>query len=139
LITQSGLPVIALPHNARFDATRIVIGWKDAKPARRAVWDALPFLKRADDVRVLHLGSDAAAEIAALLDRMRLHGVRASAEQRNVSERGVAEDLLSAAHALRCGLIVLGGYGHSRLRERVLGGVTEELLARADVPLFLSH
>ena len=139
LIMSSGLPVLALPTGARFDAKRIVIAWKDTREARRAVWDALPLLKRAESVRVFSFGADAGPKSVDIVARLRLHGVRVDAEAGNKTKSSVPDDLLAAAHAHQAGLIVLGAYGHSRLREWALGGVTQGLLAHADLPLFFSH
>jgi nucleotide-binding universal stress UspA family protein len=139
LIMGSGLPVLAIPPGARLDFNRIVIGWKNTREARRAVWDALPLLKRADKVRVLRFVSETAPEMSDVVERLRLHKVATEAEVRNRTEDSVAEDLLTAAEAIDAGLIVVGGYGHSRLREWALGGVTQGLLTHSSRPVFFSH
>ena len=142
LIMGSGLPVLTVPAGAGLDFKKIVIGWKNTREARRVVWDALPLLKRAENVRVVHVlqsASERAPEISDVVERLRLHNVPVEAEVRNRTEGSVAEDLLAAAEAIQAGLIVVGGYGHSRLRELVLGGVTQGLLTHSLRPVLFSH
>jgi len=139
LIMSAGLPVLTVPAGAQLNAKRIVIGWKNTREARRAVWDALPLLKRAEDVRVLRFASDPAPEVSSVVERLRLHKVPVEAEMRQRTERSVAEDLLAAAEAMGAGLIVAGAYGHSRLREWALGGVTQGLLTGSRTPVLFSH
>lgn len=139
LIMSAGLPVLAVPPGAQLDAKRIVIAWKNTREARRAMWDALPLLTRAEDVRLLRFASDPAPELSNVVERLRLHNVRVTAEVRERTERSVAEDLLAAADAMGAGLIVAGAYGHSRLREWALGGVTQDLLTGSRMPVLFSH
>ena len=135
----AGPPVLAVPPGVTFNAKRIVIAWKNTREARRAVWDALPLLTRAENVRVLCFASDPAPEMSNVVERLRLHNVPAEAEVRAGTESSVADDLLAAAQAMGAGLIVAGAYGHSRLREWALGGVTQGLLRDAQLPVLFSH
>ena len=142
LIMSGGMPVLVVPTGARIDWTKVVIGWKDTREARRAVWDALPFLQRAKEVVVLHfapLGHTPELGMEDLMERLRRHGIRVKAEERSSTEPTVAEDLLTEAKIMGAGLIVVGGYGHSRLREWVLGGVTQDLLERTNRCVLFSH
>jgi nucleotide-binding universal stress UspA family protein len=139
LIMSAGLPVLAVPAGAQLDAKRIVIAWKNTREARRAVWDALPLLTRAETVRILRFASDPAPEMSNVVERLRLHNVPVAAEVRPRTEGSVAQDLLAAAGAIGAGLIVAGAYGHSRLREWALGGVTQGLLRQAQIPVLFSH
>jgi nucleotide-binding universal stress UspA family protein len=139
LIMSAGVPVLAVPAGAQLDMKRIVIAWKNTREARRAVWDALPLLKRAEDVRVLRFASGPAPEMANVVERLRLHKVPVEAEVRHSTESSVAQDLLAAAEAMQAGLIVAGAYGHSRLREWALGGVTQGLLRHSQTPVLFSH
>jgi nucleotide-binding universal stress UspA family protein len=139
LVMSAGLPVLAVPPGAQLDAKRIIIAWKNTREARRAVWDALPLLTRAEDVRLLRFASDPAPELSNVVERLRLHDVRVASEVRERTEDSVAEDLLAAADALGAGLIVAGAYGHSRLREWALGGVTQGLLTSSRIPVLFSH
>jgi nucleotide-binding universal stress UspA family protein len=142
LVMGAGIPVLVLPDKVKLDFTRIVIAWKDTREARRAIWDALPLLKRADDVRVLRFTGheqEMAPGISDVVERLRLHGVTAKPDVRKRTERSVVQDLLAAADEIGAGLIVAGGYGHSRLREWVLGGVTQGLLHESSKCILFSH
>jgi nucleotide-binding universal stress UspA family protein len=147
LLMESGRPVLAMPPawapRAKFQ--RVMIAWDASREAARATADAEPFLDGADEVFVVTVdahpgpggvGAAPGADIAAHLAR-RGHSV----EVRNVdgldAERG--EALLSAALGAEADLIVLGGYGHSRLQEAIFGGVTRTLIEGSDIPLLLSH
>ena len=136
LVFESGRPIIALPLDWRGGPVgrRVLIAWNGTREAARAVFDALPLLCRSDDVRVLTVREGAhdrvaqftpGDEIAATLAR---HGARVEAISINRERSSVAEEI--RAHALEHGadLLVMGCYGHSRLREMILGGVTREVL-----------
>ncbi len=122
-----------------------MIAWNASREAARAVGDAASIIEGAKAVTIVtvdakpgDLGIDEAPgrELAAHLTRR-----GATVEIRNELSRGRSDSdvLLDTASGLDADIIVLGGYGHSRARELVLGGVTRELLRSADRPLFLSH
>jgi nucleotide-binding universal stress UspA family protein len=144
VLLRSGRPCIFLPPQMReepkFDS--ILIGWKNTREAARAVADALPLLQRADRVNVIEVAEEPSpparatgVDIGRYLSR---HGINAE-----IRTAGTAPDagsaLLLEAKASSADLIVIGGYGHSRLREWVLGGATRELLSNAPVPVFIAH
>jgi nucleotide-binding universal stress UspA family protein len=142
-----GRPVLILPRSAKnkLRIDQIVCGYNGSKEAARAIHDALPLLKRAADVRLVWVnpsksygaaGALPGADIAETLDR---HGVKATVEAMPTSGLDVAEALLTRARDLDAGLIVMGAYGHSRLREYVLGGATRTALSTMTVPLLMSH
>ena len=146
LLMHAGRPILITPLEMdTLDASSIVVAWKDTREARRAVADALPLLQRARQVLVVEVceardEADArfgVADVAAWLDR---HEVKASTA---VHVRGegvsVADALYAIADMQEAGVIVAGGFGHSRLREWVFGGVTQELLWRGAKAIFLSH
>jgi nucleotide-binding universal stress UspA family protein len=137
----AGLPLLTVPAGARPDFRTIIVAWKDTREARRAITEALPFLKRAETVRVLRIGpgDDEAQGVSEITERLRWNGVPAEAETRMRVQETVASDLLAAANELSAGLIVAGGYGHSRLREWVLGGVTQGLLEQSSRCVLFSH
>lgn len=144
VLLRSGRPCIFIPPQMReqpkFDS--ILIGWKNTREAGRAVADALPLLRGAERVDVISVAEEpsppasaSGADIGRYLSR---HGI--NAEIRTAAEAPHAgAALLQEARASAAGLIVIGGYGHSRLREWALGGVTRELLSNATVPVFISH
>ncbi|MFC0251944.1 universal stress protein [Massilia consociata] len=146
LALHGARPVLSVPPTYASEPIEdnIVVGWDGSVPAIRAIAAALPLLKRATVVRLalvnperetgLH-GDEPGADMALYLAR---HGVRVEV----VSERTdapVGEALLGIARAAGAGLLVTGAFGHSRLREIVLGGVTRILLERAPVPVLFAH
>jgi nucleotide-binding universal stress UspA family protein len=144
VVIRAGHPVLVVPPGVdALAARRVVVGWKDGRPARRAVADALPFLVAAEQVLVLAVREDAdrkapaerqVGDVVAWLAR---HGARASGEVAVASN--VADALFGAAGRLEADLIVAGGYGSAPMLEWVLGGVTRDLLARCPVCCLLSH
>jgi nucleotide-binding universal stress UspA family protein len=141
LLMQVGRPILTVPpRTERLAAERIVVAWKDTREARRAVWDGLPLLKRAEEVFVVAVGRDATREGAADVNaHLVRHGVPSRAVARPDEDAAVADVLLRMAEEEGAGLIVCGAYGHSRVREWIFGGVTRDLLRGAPVPCLLSH
>lgn len=132
LVLGSGRPVLAVADGAAaFKSDRIVIGWKDTREARRAVADAMPFLERASEVVAITIGegdpSHERTNQAQLLAWLATHGVTARAELVE-SAGGFIDVLESTARAYHADLIVTGGYGHSRMREWLFGGMTKNLI-----------
>jgi nucleotide-binding universal stress UspA family protein len=145
LIMQAGAPVLlAAGGDAVFRGERVVVGWKDTRESRRALADALPFLVRAKGVVIVAVGGDAGAQtdrtgLKDVVKRLAEHGVDASVDVVTTRKAGVAEALEAAADRHSADLIVTGAYGHSRLREWTLGGVTEEFIKSSSKFLLLSH
>ena len=124
---------------------RIMVAWNASREAARAVNDALPLLKGAEEVKILALtaqggigahGDLPGADIAGHLAR---HGVRADAEHGVVRDIEVGPALLSAAADFGADLLVMGSYGRARMRELILGGVSREILRTMTVPVLMSH
>jgi len=147
LVLSAGRPVLFVPYAGRFAklGTRILVAWNTSREAARAVHDALPLLERAQRVDVVAFdpqrggadhGERPGADIALYLAR---HGVKASAAQQRGAGIDVGAQILSRAADMEADLIVMGAYGHSRLRERVLGGATRTLLDSMTVPVLMSH
>ena len=132
LVLGAGRPIIAVGETVtEFADRKIVVAWKDTREARRAVADALPFLQRAQDVIAITVSEgDRSAEkgslddLLAWLDR---HDVKARAELLE-NQEGFVDVLESTARAYQADLVVSGGYGHSRMREWLFGGITRNLL-----------
>ncbi|WP_173088268.1 universal stress protein [Devosia sp. 1635] len=141
----SGGPALFLPPQkpASFQLENVLVAWKNQREAARAIKDALPILKKAQQV-VLAVVTDepeeqaqtsSGADIARYLSRHDIHG-----EIKELAGwRSAAEALLSEARLSGADLVVAGAYGRSRLRERVLGGVTRALLSKCDVPVLMSR
>lgn len=145
LVLAAGRPVLILPAIGRFPTIgkRILVAWNPSREATRAVTDAIPLLRLADKVHVMAVnpkagehGAVAGADIGLYLAR---HGVRVEVKTDHGAEIDVGNELLSRAADLDADLIVMGGYGHSRLKEWVLGGATRTILESMTVPALMSH
>lgn len=146
LIMGSGLPVILVPPGQKaFAADKVLIGWKNTRESRRAVSDALPMLKAAERVYLVQvaekdaLGGTAQPELDDVVERLTRHGVFAEASTAPRIGASVMEDLMTVADSRDCGLVVLGAYGHTRLREWAFGGVTADGLAAGSRPILFSR
>lgn len=145
LLLQAGRPVLVVPEKALLvmPLTRAVIAWRPTREAARAVHDALPFLRTAKfvDILIYDGESDASADehMQALIAHLDHHGVKAKIHSQKSSGIDIGSLILSHAEKSEADLIVAGGYGHSRLLEWILGGVTRELLAASSIPLLLSN
>ncbi len=147
LAIESGRPVLIIPHSGRFAqfGKRVTIAWNGRREAARATFDALPLLKMAESVRILWInpqddraraGDLPTAEIAGALAR---HGVKCEAATAVASGIKVEDALLSSLTDDGSNLLVMGAYGHSRLREFVFGGATRHVLDHMTVPVLMSH
>jgi nucleotide-binding universal stress UspA family protein len=117
----------------------VAIAWKATPQAARAVAAAMPFIARAKEIIVLTVEEGQGTDDADRLVRnLAWHGCHASAERLTANGRDGADLLLDAAKE-RAGLLVMGGYGHSRLREWVFGGFTQRVLAEASLPVLMAH
>ena len=140
---ETGRPVLVVPpgRKADFKLERVMIGWDGSACAARAVADAMPFLQRAKTIELVmvveHGGKEAPA--ADILQHLARHRLAAALEEIVAPHVKPANVLLSRATETAADLLVLGGYGHSRLRELVLGGVTRSALAAATIPTLMSH
>ena len=142
---NSGRPVLVVPVRGDFSPPpkRILVGWNASRESSRAVHDSMGFLKAAERVEIvavnpdpLALGPLPGADIAGHLAR---HGVKANAKRAGGEDADAAHVLLGYAGEMGADLLVMGCYGHSRLREMVLGGATRGMLRQMTVPVLLSH
>jgi nucleotide-binding universal stress UspA family protein len=120
----------------------VLVCWKEVAEAARAVSAAMPLLSRAGRVVVATVDEDdqdAASGLAELARLMTWHGIAAETELLPRNRRPIQETLADAARRHRADLMVMGGYGRSRARELILGGVTQSVLEDADLPVFLLH
>lgn len=143
----TGRPVLIVPHIGvrATPGQNVLVAWDCGREAARAVADALPLLVRAKQVGVVTYTSDddasanAALSTARLRDWLQDHGIAARVNGHEPAAGAIGESLLSLAADRGSDLIVMGGYGHTRLREFVLGGVTQTILASMTVPVLMSH
>lgn len=147
LLLQSGRPVLMVPKDAvlSLPPRRVVLAWKPTREASRALHDALPLLAKATEIDVLMIdpevaegrhGEQPGADIARHLARHDL-SVRVVALPRQ--EHSVGENLLRHVNEVGADLLVMGGYGHARWREVMLGGTTRTVLEGARRPVLFSH
>lgn len=147
LLMESGRPVLMVPsagHPVAAPPRTVLLAWKGTREAARAAADALPLLARAQAVHLIALERPGATDPAAssrlegVQHWLATHGVHAQGH-RQVCEGDFGHALLSRAAELGAELIVMGGYGHSRATEFVLGGMTRTVLAEMAVPVLLSN
>ena len=142
----SGCPVLVVPYAGRFQTvgTRALIAWKDTREAARAIREALPLLRGASHVELVEVVEGRAASAAArstLGDAqawLARQGIAAEARLEPVAG-DVGETLLSRAADASADLLVMGAYGHARIREWVLGGATRHLLGHMTLPTLMAH
>jgi nucleotide-binding universal stress UspA family protein len=145
LALECGRPVLILPNTGshRPIPKRIVVGFTDRREATRAVFDALPLLQRADKVSVIEVDPKPGPEIAEiraqLCATLSLHGVSCEEETAPSRHGNVGDALLACCERMKADLLVMGCYGHSRLREFVLGGASRHLLTGMTLPVLMSH
>lgn len=143
VILQSGTPALVVPHPHLQETVgdRVLVAWNGSAQAARALKSALPFLQRSAEVHIVSWARRVPAapfsglDVAGWLQR---HGVGAHAHAQGLVA-DVASDLRALALQLGADLVVMGCYGHSRIREQVFGGVTRGLLARLPMPVLMAH
>ena len=142
LVTATGVPVLVLPPEVPRDFGRVVlVAWKGSAEAARAVHDALPFLQHtaANRVVLCAVGEEGAAGLEAAAVMLERHGVLVQPERVDRKEgRSTGEMLLAQAMVHGADLLVMGAYGHARVRELVFGGVTRHVLNTASLPVLFS-
>jgi nucleotide-binding universal stress UspA family protein len=142
---EGGRPVLLVPYiqESELKLGKVVVCWDGSRAAARAAGDAMPFLTRAEGIEVLIVAGERGktdeipgADIGQHLAR---HGLKVDVKRIVATESDVANTILSYVADSGADLIVMGGYGHSRLREFILGGVTRGILEAMTVPTLMSH
>jgi nucleotide-binding universal stress UspA family protein len=147
VIMGSGRPVLVIPYTGASASIgkRVMVSWNASREAARAVSSSLPLLRRAQDVQVTTFNARAGrgrhgdvpgADIATFLAR---HGVKANVSGSTSKDVDIGSMILSRADDFQSDLIVMGGYGHSRAFEFVMGGATRTLLESMTVPVLFAH
>ena len=145
VLLDSGHPVLVIPYIQKqgLKLDRIIVCWDGSRAASRAITDAMPLLRKAKQVDVVMVSRKAeeSDEVAGadLGQHLARHGLKVDLKRMISPDTDVAAIVLSYAADSSADMIVMGGYGHSRLREFVLGGVTRGILSAMTVPTLLSH
>jgi nucleotide-binding universal stress UspA family protein len=142
----SGRHLLLVPEGERprSDFNRVLVAWNGGRESARALAEAMPFLHQADEVSVIFVGdensvADQYVPGASVVQHLKHHGIDAVLEHVKSSKGEVAATLMAECEKQKADLLVMGGYGHSRLREWLLGGVTYELLHGAPIPILVAH
>jgi nucleotide-binding universal stress UspA family protein len=149
LLFEGACPCLIVPHSGKLAAPgkRVLLTWNASRESAHALREAMPILKRAETVVVLSSEPDGGdSDLAnghphaeALSRLLESHGVEAVSSGISDPDLDVSDAIVDQAADMDADLIVMGAYGHARLREIILGGVTRDLLKRAPVCLFLAH
>lgn len=148
LLFVTGRPVLFVPPVAALSTLgrHIAVAWNSSRPATRSLNDALPLIERADKTTVVmvnpsgFIDAHRAPPGERIVEHLRHHGAVVEAvRMEEVSSGSIADALQTKAHALGADLIVAGAFGHPRLWEKLLGGVTRDLMARMTLPILMSH
>ncbi len=141
---ESGVPMLLVPYigTAKLTLNHALVAWDGSPTATRAVHSALPVLRLADKITVLMVNShgkhpgEPGADIATYMAR---HGMKVTIDTVHNPQTGVADSLLNYVADHNVDLVVMGGYGHSRMREYLFGGPTRDVLASMTVPVLMAH
>jgi len=142
VLFNSGGPMLMVPHTHRgtLQGRHVGIAWDGSRLAARAVRDAMPFLMGAKAVTVITVNEDVrAASSSDLVKHLSRRGIAAQVQRVTVDRGDIQSAILSIASESGIGLLAMGGFGHSRMQERILGGVTSDMFASMTVPVLMSH
>jgi nucleotide-binding universal stress UspA family protein len=141
---ESGRPLVVVPYIQKngLKLDRVIVCWDGGRTAARAIADAMPFLERAKAVDVVVIAEERKQEEIAdanMIQHLARHGIRASVKRMAKGDIGIENVILSYAADSGADFLVMGGYGHSRLREFILGGATRGILSSMTLPVLMSH
>jgi len=138
---ETGRPVLIAPPGVPATVgQRLMLAWNDTREAAEAVWAAIPFAARAEEVTVVSVAeANSDVDPGDVARALAYHGIGAEAQILDRGNARVGERLLTTAHERKCDLLVMGAYGHSRLQELILGGATKHVLKHAQIPLLMVH
>jgi nucleotide-binding universal stress UspA family protein len=143
LALQAGRPILAVPYAGGTPelGRRILVAWNGKREAARALHDAMPLLRGAEVVHLISVGPERKGRtaLAEITDHMQRHGLRLESAVIPANGAKVGQVLLAEAAARNADMMVMGAFGHSRLREMVFGGVTETVLGKMTLPVLLSN
>ncbi len=135
-------PVLMIPNNADLDpAAPVVVGWNGSAEAARALINAIPLISKAGKALLVQVGEfeTGATPLADAEAYLSLHGIAVESKHLERGKEPVADTLLTECKALGAGCLVMGAYTHNPWRELVLGGVTQNMIKHAPLPIFFAH
>ena len=141
---ESGRPVIVVPYvqKAPLALNRVLVCWDGSRPSTRAVADAVPFLERSKAIEIVVVTGERKSDALRGTNMSRhlaRHGINVEIKHVNPGSVGVQAAIRDYAAESGADFMVMGGYGHSRLREFILGGVTRSILKSMTIPVLMSH
>jgi len=144
---ESGRPIYLVPRArpAPSNLENVLIAWSPTREATRAVAGALPLLRSSKNIRLVAIDTEASIELENIFDPGVIsayfdhHGLQVGVDSFKLKGRAVFDILCDEARKMHADVIVMGAYGHSRLREWVLGGTTRNMIESAGIPLLLAH
>ena len=148
LLFVTGRPVLFVPGEGSFETLgrHIAVAWNSSRPAARSLNDALPLIERAERTTVLMINPSGFIDThdgppgEQVVEHLRRHGANAEAIRiENIPHGAIADQLMAKARGCGADLIVAGAFGHPRLWEKMLGGVTHDLMTRMTLPILMSH
>lgn len=146
LLMGSGRPTLIVPNEGLSSGigSRVLVAWNGTREAARAVFDALPFLKAAGAVKIVHIeaqgeGDKIVQEATDICKALQRHGVQCTAVEKVYTADDVGHELSRQALSHRADLMVMGCYGHWRLREVLFGGASRHQLRHVKIPVLMSH
>jgi nucleotide-binding universal stress UspA family protein len=146
LALESGRPVLVVPYVGTYPdmGRNVVVAWKPGREAARAVFDALPILEAAETVTILEIkhkgeATDALAPDTTIAAALGRHGIKPVVRSSVAVDISVGDEILSRLADFGADLLVMGAYGHSRMRELVFGGATRHIARHMTVPTLFSH
>ncbi len=143
LVVSCPAAVLAVPYAGTYHnfGERILVGWNGTREAANAINAAMSFLQKADTVTLLSINpeSDQSEENEAIVAHLKRHGVNAAVKTTHFKDVGVGNALLDSLVDYNADMLVMGAYGHSRIREMILGGATQEILEHMTAPILFKH
>ncbi len=138
---DTGRPVLVAPPTSPASVGRhVALAWNGSAQSSRVTAAALPFLEKAESVAILTApGFDKRAPAEAVVGYLGRHNIKATVQNVELHSKSIGHALLEQAQQLGCDLLVMGAYGHSRIREMILGGATREVLAHSTLPVLMAH
>jgi len=143
MVVDCPCPILAIPYAGKFEkfGSHILVGWNNTREASRALKGAMPFMKKAKKVTLLSVNptADQSLQNEAAIKHLERHGITAEIKVGHWRNVDVGNALLDSLVDLNADMLVMGAYGHSRIREMILGGATKEILGHMTAPVLFSH